>query len=57
MNAKPLQPQKSKPLIERFKRHSSDLEIYEAASLSDQQRKDLLTQPHTWIVVGKSRWN
>ena len=57
MALKALPAQKTKSLFETFKRNASDLEIYETKSLSDQQRKELLSQPHAWIVVGKSKWS
>ncbi len=56
MTAKPLPNHKTKPLLETFKRNSSDLAVYETKPLSDQQRKELLNEPHSWIVVGKSKW-
>ena len=55
-SAKPLPSHKAKPLIESFKKHSAELEVYETKGLSDQQRKELLNEPHSWIVVGKSKW-
>ena len=57
MTAKPLPPHKAKPLIERFKKHASDLEVYEAATLRSQDLKDLLKQPNAWVVIGKSKWD
>jgi len=53
---KPLPSQKAKPLLETFKKNASDLEVYEIKGLSDQQRKELLNEPHSWIVIGKSKW-
>ena len=55
-SAKPLSPHKSKPLLETFKKNVSDLEVYETKGLSDQQRRELLTSTHAWIVVGKNKW-
>lgn len=56
MNKKGLPSPKTKALVETFKRNVSDLEVYETKELSDQQRKQLLKEPHSWIVVGKSKW-
>lgn len=56
MTAKPLPNHKTKPLLETFKKNAIDLEIYETKSLSEPQRKELLNEPHSWIVVGKSKW-
>jgi len=57
MTARPLPSQKAKPLLESFKKNASDLEVYETKALSDQQRKELLNEPHSWIVIGKSKWS
>ena len=56
MTSKPLPRHQTKVLLETFKRHSVDLSIYEIKTLTDQQRKELLTSPNSWIVVGKSKW-
>ena len=56
MTPKPIPTARGKSLLETFKRNSSDLEVYETKPLSDQQRKELLNEPHSWIVVGKSKW-
>lgn len=56
MTPKPLPVIKAKSLLESFKKNLSDLEIYETKSLSEPQRKELLNEPHSWIVVGKSKW-
>lgn len=56
MTTKPLPPHKAKPLIESFKRNSSDLEVYEVQSLRPQDRKELLQHPNAWVVIGKSKW-
>jgi len=56
MTAKALPANKTKPLLESFKKNASDLEVYETKGLSDQQRKELLNEPHSWIVIGKSKW-
>ena len=56
MTAKPLPNHKTKALLETFKKNRSDLEVYETKGLSEQQRKELLNEPHAWIVVGKSKW-
>jgi hypothetical protein len=53
---KPLPPNKTKPLLESFKRKSAELEVYEIQSLRPQDLKELLNEPHSWIVVGKSKW-
>ena len=57
MAPKALPAQKAKSLLETFKRNASDLEIYETKGLSDQQRKELLNELHSWIVIGKSKWS
>lgn len=57
MTPKPLPNHKTKALLETFKKHLSDLEVYETKPLSEQQRKELLNEPHSWIVVGKSKWS
>jgi len=54
---KPLPSHKAKPLLETFKKNASDLEVYETKGLSDQQRKELRNEPHSWIVIGKSKWS
>lgn len=56
MTVKPLPSAKTKALLETFKKTSADLAIYETKALSDQQRKELLNEPHSWIVVGRSKW-
>lgn len=56
MTPKPLPSHKAKPLLETFKKNASDLKVYATKGLSDQQRKELLSQPNSWIVVGKSKW-
>ena len=53
---KPLLPHKAKPLIESFKKHSAELEVYEVQSLRPQDRKELLQHPNAWVVIGKSKW-
>ena len=53
---KPLPPHKAKPLIESFKKYSSDLEVYEVQSLRPQDRKELLQQPNAWVVIGQRKW-
>jgi len=57
MTARPFPANKTKLLIETFKKNASDLEVYETKGLSDQQRKELLNEPHSWIVIGKSKWS
>jgi len=57
MAHKALSAQKAKSLLETFKKNSADLAIYETKGLSDQQRKELLNEPHSWIVIGKSKWS
>jgi len=56
MTAKALPVTKVRSLLETFKKNASDLEVYETKGLSDQQRKELLNEPHSWIVIGKSKW-
>jgi len=56
MAPKALPAPKAKSLLETFKKNASDLEVYETKGLSDQQRKELLNEPHSWIVIGKSKW-
>ena len=56
MTPKPLPITKAKSLLETFKKNLSDLEVYETKPLSEPQRKELLNEPHSWIVVGKSKW-
>ena len=56
MTAKPLPITKARSLLETFKKNASDLEVYETKGLTDQQRKELLNEPHSWIVIGKSKW-
>jgi hypothetical protein len=56
MTPKPLPITKAKSLLETFKRNASELGVYETKGLSEQQRKELLSPPHAWIVVGKSKW-
>jgi hypothetical protein len=53
---KPLTATETKALIETFRRHSRDLEVYDSRTLSERQRKALLQSDHAWIVVGRSRW-
>lgn len=53
---KPLAPTDTKSLLESFRRNSRDVSVYEAKNLSESQRKSLLQQEHTWVVVGKSKW-
>jgi hypothetical protein len=53
---KSLTPTETKALIETFRRNSRDVAVYEAKNLSESQRKSLLQQEHTWVVVGKSKW-
>jgi len=53
---KPLASHKAKSLLESFKKNAIDLEVYESKGLSDQKRKELLNEPHSWIVIGKSKW-
>jgi hypothetical protein len=53
---KPLTAIESKALIETFRRNSRDITVYEAKSLSELQRKSLLQQEYTWVVVGKTKW-
>ena len=57
MTTKPLPPHKAKPLIESFKKHSAELEVYEVQSLRPQDRKELLQHPNAWVVIGKSKWS
>jgi hypothetical protein len=57
MTAKALPANKTKPLLESFRKNASDLEVYETKGLSDQQRKELLNEHHSWIVVGKNKWS
>jgi len=54
---KPLASHKAKALLESFKKNASDLEVYETKGLSDQQRKELLNEPPSWVVIGKSKWS
>lgn len=56
MTPKPLPVIKARALLETFKKNLGDLEVYETKPLSEQQRKELLNEPHSWIVVGKSKW-
>jgi hypothetical protein len=56
MTPKSIPVTKVKSLLEFFKKNLSDLEVYETKPLSEQQRKELLNEPHSWIVVGKSKW-
>ena len=56
MTPKPIPVTKVKSLLEFFKKNLSDLEVFETKPLSEQQRKELLNEPHSWIVVGKSKW-
>jgi hypothetical protein len=56
MKAKALPANKTKALLESFKRNASDLEVYETKPLSEQQRKELLNETQSWIVIGKSKW-
>jgi hypothetical protein len=56
MTPKPLPVTKARSLLETFKKTPADLAIYATKGLSDQQRKELLSQPNSWIVVGKSKW-
>ena len=44
-------------VLETLRRSTRDLEVYEVEGLSDQQRKELLNEPHSWIVVGTSKWS
>jgi hypothetical protein len=53
---KPLTAAETKALIETFRRNPRDIAVYEVKSLSESQRKALLQQEHTWVVVGKSKW-
>jgi hypothetical protein len=57
MNQKPLPPHKAKQLLDTFRRSMKDLEVYELDALSEQQRNGLLNEPHSWIVIGKSKWS
>ena len=56
MSTKPLPPHKAKTLVESFKKHSAELEVYEVQSLRPQDLKELLQQPNAWLVLGKSKW-
>ena len=56
MTPKPIPIAKAKSLLESFKKNLSDLQVYEPKPLSEQQRKELLNEPHSWIVVGKRKW-
>ena len=56
MTPKPLPPHKAKQLLDTLRRSMKDLEVYELAALSDQQRKELLKRAQGWVVVGKSKW-
>jgi len=56
MTPKPLPITKARSLLETFRKNLRDLEVYETKGLSEQQRKELLNEPHSWIVVGKSKW-
>ena len=53
---KPLTSAETKSLLESFRRNSRDVSVYEAKNLSESQRKSLLQQEHSWVVVGKSKW-
>jgi hypothetical protein len=52
---KPLTSTETKALMETFRRHSRDLEVYDARTLSERQRKALLQSDHAWIVAEKSK--
>jgi DNA mismatch repair protein MutH len=54
MNTKPLPPHKAKQLLETFRRSMKNLEIYELAAQSDQQRKELLKRARGWVVIGRN---
>lgn len=54
---KPLPPHKAKPLIESFKKHSAELEVYEATALRQQVLTELLKLPKAWVVIGRSKWS
>lgn len=57
MTVTPLATAKTRALVETFKKNADDLELYKITGLSDQQRKELLNEPHSWIVTGKSKWS
>lgn len=56
MAQKSLPAQKVKSLLETFNRHARDLQVYSAKDLKEQTVRELLNEPHSWIVVGKSKW-
>ncbi len=53
---KPLSDQKRKALLDSLNRHRKAVEIYEASTLTELQRRELLKSDHVWIVVGQSQW-
>ena len=53
---KPLTATETKSLLETLRRNSRDVTVYLAQGLNESQRKALLQNDHTWIVVGKSKW-
>ena len=57
MTPKPLPVTKARSLLETFKKTPADLAIYETKGLSEQQRKELLNEPHSWVVIGKRKWS
>ena len=54
---KPLPPHKAKLLLESFKKHAAELEVYEAATLRPQDQRELLKKPNAWVVIGRSKWS
>ena len=56
MTTKPLSPLKSKALIDTFKKHSANLEVYEAKDLSLQSLKELTQTTAVWLVREKNKW-
>lgn len=56
MTAKPLPPPKSRALIDTFKKHAANLEIYEAKELSVQALKELAQSSCVWLVREKNKW-
>lgn len=56
MTQKPLSSAKSRSLIDTFKKHSANLEIYEAKDLSLQSLKELTQSTAVWLVREKNKW-
>ncbi len=56
MAQKAMPAQKTKSLLETFNRNVRDLQVYSAKDLKEQTVRELLNEPHSWIIVGKSKW-